>query len=407
MLRRTFRDAQIVVHSIEPIAAGSTFDGIPVCNSLMYCAVSPANRRPKKIALALAMMAYTACWARVRRLSGLELPLPRSWREPVRTLAEAEMQVCVGGGYLRAHRDLTSTFILLLLLHQIWFAKALGKPVYLCAQSFGPFPRRIQRKFASAGLRRADLILAREAVSYRYLSSLGLDPERIAMVPDSAFTFQPDPWPGAHDLLVSRGPEEELVGITVRAWLPRAGQAAYERAVAEFIDRVSRRPALRVVVVAQVTATDQGDDDRVVGQRISDMLGRRDNVLFLSERLTHYQIKSVFDQLTYLVGTRFHSVIFGLTSRVPALAIEYEHKTSGIMQDLGLEHWVVRIQDVTADILTQMFDDLVSQRSSYARHLRKVMPDYIAEADKAGALIKMSYERSHQLAKQPLSGIPT
>lgn len=399
ILRRTFLEAQITILSVEPIAPGTTFDGIPVCNALMYDAVSPAHRRPKKLALALAMMAYTAVWAGARRLTHLEMPLPTSWRQPVRALADADMQVCVGGGYLRAQRDLTSTIMLVLLFHQIWFAKSLGKPVYLCAQSVGPFPRRIQRQIASRGLRYADLILVREAKSRLLLDSFRLGSDRVVQVPDSAFTFQPDPWPPASDLLPSSVSGEMLVGITVREWLPPAGQEAYERAIAEFINRIIRRPFIRVVVIAQVTATDQDDDDRLVGQRISQMLGHKDRVLFLNQRLSHYQIKSIFDRLAFLVGTRFHSVIFALTSGVPAVAIEYEHKTSGIMHDLGLEKWVVRIEDVTADILVEMFDDLVSQRASYVRDLRKVMPNYIAEANNAGTLIRTAYEKLAGVAR--------
>ena len=45
--------------------------------------------------------------------------------------------------------------------------------------------------------------------------------------------------------------------------------------------------------------------------------------------------------LDYLVGTRFHSVIFALAARVPCIAIGYEHKTRGIMRDLSLDGWVL------------------------------------------------------------------
>jgi colanic acid/amylovoran biosynthesis protein len=394
MLKRAFDDPQLRILSIEPSAPGTSFDGIPVGNALMYGAVSPGSGRAKKVVYALAMMAYTSLWARAYRVSHMKLPLPQAWREPMRAMLDADIQVCVGGGYLRSQDDLASTFILVLLLHQIWLAKALGKSVYLFAQSFGPYPRRMQGRITSIGLRYADLILVREAKSGQLLTGLGVAPDRVVQVPDSAFTFEPNPWPDASVLLGPGEPGQDLVGVTVRAWLSSAEQHAYESAVAEFIDRISGRPGVRVAVIAQVTASDQDDDDRVVGRRIAELLGPRSNVAFLNERLTHYEIKSVFDRLTYLVGTRFHSVIFALTSGVPALAIEYEHKTSGIMQDLGLEKWVLRIEEVTADNLTELFDELVAGRQSYLRDLRKVLPDYVAEANNAAALIKASYESS-------------
>src|SRR5207244_2107908 len=112
------------------------------------------------------------------------LPLPLSWHVPMRLLVKADMQVCVGGGYLRAKNDTTSTFILLLLFHQIWLAKILNKPVYLYAQSFGPYPKKLQRFIATRGLKKADLILVREAQSKALLGTMGLDGDYVIQVPD-------------------------------------------------------------------------------------------------------------------------------------------------------------------------------------------------------------------------------
>jgi colanic acid/amylovoran biosynthesis protein len=393
-LKRTFQGVEFRILSVDVIEPGLKFDGVPVSNALMYGSVSPSNGKLKKLWLAFAMIIYTTAWAAVFRASRVTLPLPRSWREPMRILAEADMQVCVGGGYLRAKNDSVSTIMLLLLFHQIWLAKVLGKPVCLYAQSFGPYPRRIQMRIASAGLRWADLILVREAKSKALLTSMGLAGERVKQVPDSAFMFEPrhsfDPRP----LLGMGAPGEQVVGITVRAWLPGAQQRAYERAIAEFIDRASRRSNLRVVVIAQVTAADQNDDDRVVGRRIQALLEPRSNVVFLDQRFSHHEIKSVFANLNFLVGTRFHSVIFALTAGVPALAVEYEHKTSGIMQDLGLERWVLPIEDVTADNLTLLFDELEREQEGYMRRLRSVLPKYVADAAETGDMIEQMYKRS-------------
>ena len=393
-LWQTFPHAQFRILSVESVEAGYKFDGVPVSNALMFGTVSPANSRPKKLMLAATMMAATAVWAMVFRSLRIRLPLPGSWRIPMRIMSESDLQVCVGGGYLRAKNDMISTLMLLLLFHQIWLARTLGKPVVLYAQSFGPYPKRIQYKLAAAGLRFATLILVREASSRDMLARMGLADDRVIQVPDSAFLFSSNlrfnPWP----LIGERQPGEQIVGITARAWLPGAGQHAYERAMAEFIGRLSRQPGVKVVVIPQVTATDQNDDDRVVGRRIQELVGSGGNVVFLDQRLTHYEIKSVFACLDYLVGTRFHSVIFALTEGVPALAIEYEHKTSGIMRDLGLEDWVLPIEDVTTDRLASLFARLMRGRDDYLRQLHKVLPDYIASARTSGNLIKEAYERS-------------
>ena len=393
-LKRTFRNPQLNIFTLDTIKTNYTFDGVPVCNALMRGAVAPGIGRLRKLLLAITTVLYTALYATVRRAWHVQLPLPRSWREPMQLLADADMQVCVGGGYLRAKSNAVSTFMLLLLMHQIWLAKALGKPVYLYAQSFGPYPTAVQRKIAALGLKYADLILVREAKSKGLLANLGLTGETVIQVPDSAFMFRSQAELDVRQLLGLKRPDEQVVGITVRSWLPGAAQHDYERGMAEFIARVSRRSDLRVAVIAQVTSTEQNDDDRVVGRRIQDLLGTRSNVVFLDQRFTHHEIKSIFANLTYLIGTRFHSIIFALTGGVPALAIEYEHKTTGIMRDLELEDWVLPIEDVTANRLTVLFDQLMLDRAAYIQKLDRVLPAYIAKAGESCGLIERAYGRS-------------
>ncbi|MBV9179535.1 MAG: polysaccharide pyruvyl transferase family protein, partial [Nitrososphaeraceae archaeon] len=107
----------------------------------------------------------------------------------------------------------------------------------------------------------------------------------------------------------------------------------------------------------------------------------------------HYELKSLYRSLDFLIGTRFHSVIFSLTSYIPALAIEYEYKTSGIMKDLGLSEWVIPIEQVTADNLYKKFTQLSIQSDSYKQKLQEVLPNYILKAKNEESKIKEVYHR--------------
>ena len=86
---------------------------------------------------------------------------------------------------------------------------------------------------------------------------------------------------------------------------------------------------------------------------------------------------SFIADLDYLVGTRFHSVIFALAARVPCIAIGYEHKTRGIMRDLSLDGWVLPAQGLSAAGLYGLFGKLEKHRSDYRAHLDHVIPRYV------------------------------
>lgn len=146
-----------------------------------------------------------------------------------------------------------------------------------------------------------------------------------------------------------------------------------------------------VVFIPQVTVDTYQDDDRYISQKVKNNMKYRDGAVLLSDKFTHHDIKSLYSGLDYIIGTRFHSVIFSLTSYVPAIAIEYEHKTGGIMKDLGLSDWVIKIEDVNSINLTKKFNDLVNFKKAYLDHLKSCLPAYIVDAKKTKLIIKNRY----------------
>ena len=66
------------------------------------------------------------------------------------------------------------------------------------------------------------------------------------------------------------------------------------------------------------------------------------------------------------LGTRMHSNIFALSGRVPVIAIGYLHKTQGIAAQVGIEDWVIDIQDIEAAGLISKFDQLWNVKSPSA-----------------------------------------
>lgn len=387
-LRQLAPDAGVVVQTLEAAPDGDDFEGVPVTRSLMSMARRARGGRVGKLAYSLGMVSYTLLTATARRV-GIGLPMPPRWRGPMSQLQHADLVVPVGGGYLRGRQNLTSLAELVLLLHPLVLAKVFRKPVILYAQSIGPFYGPVQPWLAARVLARMDLIIAREDVTVDLLACLGVAANVVRGV-DSGFAFAPPPGP---DIRASLGLPAgvRVVGVTVRQWLNAAGQARYEQAIADLADTIILRWGYRVLFIPQVTSPENGDDDRVAADRVLSRMTQPAGAQALRARFSHQEIKSVYAGLDYVVGTRFHSVIFALTSFVPAIAIEYEHKTRGMMRDLGLANWVVGIEHVEGPALVDMFARLVDARRDYQDHLRARVPDYAAGAKRLPELARGVY----------------
>ncbi|VFS06733.1 putative pyruvyl transferase [Citrobacter koseri] len=61
------------------------------------------------------------------------------------------------------------------------------------------------------------------------------------------------------------------------------------------------------------------------------------------------------------MGTRLHSAIISMNFATPAIAINYEHKSAGIMQQLGLPEMAIDIRHLLDGSLEAMVADTLGQ----------------------------------------------
>jgi colanic acid/amylovoran biosynthesis protein len=278
-------------------------------------------------------------------------------------------------------------------LAPITLAERLGTPVVFAPQSVGPFGHERQRRAATRALKQANLVLVREDLSHALVQSLGVDPSKLHRAVDSAFALRPGPSDGWRERL-SLTADEVVVGMTARVWLPPPRQDLLDRTLARLIDHVQSDPRFRVVLIPQNTSALVDEDDRDVNRRIAGYCrGGRAPVL-VEDRCDPTEITGLYASLDFLVGMRFHSVIFALTSFVPSIAIEYHYKARGIMRDLGLEEWVLALDDVTEDGIVTLFDRLVREKDRYDAQLRSMVPAYVGRADAVWELIRDAYDPS-------------
>jgi colanic acid/amylovoran biosynthesis protein len=316
--------------------------------------------------------------------------LPGALRAQLAALAEADLVVSMGGGYLNGDASLMAQACVYLMLAPLKLGKHFGACVVCAPQSMGPFATKFQKMMVTDVLEKVDLVLTREPKTTKLLAEMSAQFPVVQSV-DSGFLFESHE-PASLRNRLRIGNSTLLVGTTVRRWLDPKRQRSYELAIAKTVDHLVSHHNATVVFIPQVTSSLGGDDDRATAQSVYADIAHKDHVFLLDLQYTHQQIKSLYSELDIIIGTRFHSVIFSLTSFVPALAIEYEHKTSGIMHDLALDEWVVKIEEATPEILRRKIDDLITASKQYKRHLKKVLPGYAAEARKAMELIVETYK---------------
>ena len=395
-LHKAFPGCLAEIAGMEDPRRYPDFEGVPNLGSMRRYASDetvPGWRRAARKALVLAIgVSWFIVPARWYRWLSARLPAEVSAELAAIERADLLVSLVAAGGYLQgAARPGLGPRVIYQLL-PLMLAERRGTPVVCAPQSYGPFDGRLVTWLVAKTLRRARLVLAREDISLAELEKLRLPAGVACRAVDSAFSLEP-PRPAPADQLAWRashgvGGTDVLVGVTVRRCLPPARQAAFEAELAEFVDRVHDRPGYRVVIFPQATAADQHDDDRAASRAVAGLCRGRTRPVLLDTEADFRGVAAFIAGLDYLVGTRFHSVIFALTARVPCIALGYEHKTRGILRDLSLDGWGLPAEDLSADCIHALFRRLEERRSAYRAHVNHVIPGYVARGRAiTGALV--------------------
>lgn len=334
-----------------------------------------------------------------RRWLGSTLFLPRSdtMRPGLQAIFDADLVVGTPGGYLYSYGKGRA---LIILLYTMAIALMAGKPLYLLPQSYGPFRFRREKWLARWVITRAQVIMVREPVSVQHLQSCGIPEERCLLLPDLAFDFRSEAPSTAVNWLQTQGidPQRDrpLLGVTTIDWGAQFqgydNQKEYESALASALHKFLTRHGGKVVFLPQSWGPSPSEDDRLPARRIASQIkGKPNSVFVVNSPLSPGLLKAVFGEMDIFIGTRMHSNIFALSQNVPVIAIGYLHKTLGIAQSVGIQDWVLDINNITEDILSQSIEKLWENRLALRRHLEIRVPEIIQETRQAGKIIVADY----------------
>jgi colanic acid/amylovoran biosynthesis protein len=323
--------------------------------------------------------------ARCLAYQGVRARTGRRWRwlvpeQELRSLEDASLVIDLSGDMLTEdygpHVALSHFYPLLLAL-------ALDRPLYICAQSIGPF--KWTRKLARFVFDRASRITVRDAISERYLDDLGVRKDRRSRTADTAFLLPAEP--GRERLRALVGHDTmRILGVSLSylvaaKWRPggvssRSRTSAFIREVARMLDRVIDELDVRVVFLPHVTGPKPAKDDRRIARQIREAMSLPDRAFAVEEDLSPGALKGMLAECSLVFGARMHANIAALSSGVPVVAIAYSHKTPGIMRALGQERYVLNIEDLDFDAAFDMIESSLAQ----ADHRKEILAEKLASA---------------------------
>ncbi len=164
------------------------------------------------------------------------------------------------------------------------------------------------------------------------------------------------------------------IAITVRELKPfesRLGvtQQEYEAKFISIANQLIERGYLIVGVSMCTGIGGYSKDDHKVANNIKRQLNNPEAMFVYDEELNDLQIGKILADCELTIGTRLHSNIISMRFGTPSIAVYYEHKSQGTMEDLGYQERSVKIQQIDSQDFWGVVNDILANTDKYKDEL--------------------------------------
>jgi polysaccharide pyruvyl transferase WcaK-like protein len=304
----------------------------------------------------------------------------------LQAFCDCEAFLVVGGGILRSSACFFSSNAsgLFPKCFEILLAKKFGKPVFVGAQTMGPFEKGnwcsfFGKLFVRLALNRVDALTVREFYSERLLRNIGVE-VNAKVVPDDSFNVAPVPKDVAVNLLLKENLDIQkvrecgklVVGVSLRAWSMVSERKKLRARLLRGLQALSREGKFHFVFIPTHASRHLPRVIQVAEEIITRKIGE-ENCTFVRQPYTWREIKAFFGLMDVVIAVSFHSAVFSLSMNVPTLGLYegeyYRMKMQGIFDLVGLSKFAMDAAKADFAEILSRFKELLDQRGKIRKFL--------------------------------------
>jgi polysaccharide pyruvyl transferase CsaB len=263
-------------------------------------------------------------------------------------------------------------------LSHLYLAKLLDRPCLLAGIGAGPLTEPESRRLVRDALKLPDVVLVRDAASFRLLREIGVARPDLRLTADSVFVSSGvAPEAGGEKRRPGEPPE---VVVAVRKW---TASGDWEPELAAALDGfVSDHGARAVFLPFQDAHDTAATDDVAAARSVVGAMRNAGRVSIEPLPASGAEAEARLHSADLVVGMRLHALILACRAGVPFVALSYDPKVRGFVSDAGLGDFCADLGEASAGRIRSLMDAAWSARPLIADRERA----YVAAATERAAL---------------------
>lgn len=239
-------------------------------------------------------------------------------------------------------------------LFMLKLAKYLNKPLIYYGRSFGPFPtstqdNRIFKRYSLEMLNYFSFLSIRDKKTEDLAQTLNLK-----YIPTVDTAFLDSPKVNIPNEIISQiGNNDYMIFVpNSLIWHYHYKNKVTLKTVIDFYKQIIKEinlqyPALNIVMLPQTfnNGTYLGDDINLFRDIKNEFIDSR--IIIIDDKYSSDIQQSIISNAKFLIGARYHSIVFAINNNIPFIALSYEHKIAGLLISLNKTEQLIDITDLS------------------------------------------------------------
>lgn len=359
-------DVKIKLTSYDPNMAKEEY-GVESAEWIInYRNIKLANSKMKKLYFFLRetlWIIYSLIWVSFYKL-GIKLLLPKNKKNTLALYLESEVIVLPGGHFFT---NLNNFPVNISHAYGLMYAKWLGKKTMIYSQTVGPFFgkfKTITRKISNYVIKNTDIVTLREEDSMQYCkeyNNVHLTAETVFALPTNKEISK-----NLKQIIKLKKKKELLVAVTIHHIYYKHffSKTDYIKLMSNIFDEITTKFNCNILIIPMEASYHKGGD-RPIANEMKIASKNTQDIYILDGDLDPLMTSSAIANADIFIGTKTHSIVYGLKSIVPTISISYQQKSTEFMKMFNVEENAIDLNGLTLEKFMTIFQRVYANKKKY------------------------------------------
>jgi colanic acid/amylovoran biosynthesis protein len=309
---------------------------------------------------------------------GISLPVPKRKEGIIKAYKESEVVIIPGGHFFTSFNSFMNNFSH---YYALRFAQLIGKKTMVYAQTVGPYHNnrigKIEKQMANRVLKKANVVTLREADSLRNYSytNAQVTAEAVFLKPVEKLDLN----------LEAYLPEKKIdfvVGVTIHHIYYKYyfTKDVYVELMADIFNAILEKYNCHILLIPMEDKYKTGGDRPIIKEMLA-KVDKRNGISMVTEDLTPLETANVISLSDIFIGTKTHSIVYGLKTFTPTLGISYQEKSTEFMKMFNMEKFTIRMESLNVDDVMDIFSNIYKNREEIRKSMQEIYPKIVQKAE--------------------------